>query len=112
MITAIALLKARPGMTHDKFVDYYENYHVPLILSLAPAPAAYSRTYLPAAAERRFEADFDVMTRLRFEDHAARRAWLAQVYAAGSGVVEDEERFPDRASTRGWIVDERITTAG
>jgi hypothetical protein len=85
---------------------------VPLILSLAPAPVAYSRTYLPAAAERRFEADFDVMTRLRFENHAARQAWLARVYAAGSGVVEDEERFLDRASTRGWIVDERITTAG
>jgi len=52
------------------------------------------------------------MTRLRFENHAARQAWLARVYAAGSGPVEDEERFLDRASTRGWIVDERITTAG
>ena len=112
MITTIALLKARSGMTHDEFVDYYENHHVPLILSLAPAPPAYSRTYLPAAVERRFEADFDVMTRLRFEDDAARQAWLAQVYAAGSGVAEDEERFLDRASTRSWVVEERVTTAG
>jgi hypothetical protein len=99
-------------MRHEEFVDYYENHHVPLILSLAPAPAAYSRTYLPASAGRRFEADFDVITRLRFDDDAARRAWLDRVYAAGSGVAEDEERFLDRARTRGWIVDERVTTAG
>jgi hypothetical protein len=111
MITAIALLRARPGMTHDEFVDYYENHHVPLILSVAPAPPAYSRAYLPPTAGRRFEADFDVMTRLQFNDDAARQAWLARVYAAGSGVAEDEERFLDRASTRSWVVDERVTTA-
>jgi EthD domain len=112
MITTIALLKARPGMTHNEFVDYYENHHVPLILSVAPAPSAYSRTYLPAAVERRFEADFDVMTRLQFEDEATRQGWLARVYASGSGVAEDEERFLDRARTRSWVVDEHVTTAG
>lgn len=112
MITTIALLKARPGLTHDEFVDHYENHHVPLILSLAPAPSAYSRTYLPAPAERGAEADFDVMTRLRFEDEAARALWLARVYAPGSGVAEDEERFLDRTRTRSWAVDERVTTAG
>ncbi len=109
MITSIALLKARPGMTHDEFVDYYENHHVPLILSAAPTPSAYSRTYLPPPAERRFEADFDVMTRLQFDDDAARQSWLAQVYAADSGVAEDEERFLDRPHTRSWVVDERTT---
>jgi EthD domain len=112
MITTIALLQARPGMTHDEFVDYYENHHVPLILSLAPAPSAYSRSYLPARAERGTEADFDVVTRLRFENDAARKDWLARVYAPGSGVAEDEERFLDRTRTRSWVVDERVTTAG
>jgi hypothetical protein len=51
-----------------------------------------------------------VITRLRFEDDAARQAWLARVYAAGSGVAEDEERFLDRTYTRSWVVDERVTT--
>ena len=44
MIISIALLKARSGMPHDEFVDYDENHHVPLILSVAPTPPAYSRT--------------------------------------------------------------------
>jgi EthD domain-containing protein len=38
MITSIALLKARDGLSRDELIDYYENHHVPLILSLAPAP--------------------------------------------------------------------------
>lgn len=96
-------------MTHDEFVDYYENHHVPLILGAAPTPSAYSRTYLPPTAERRFKADFDVMTRLQFEDDAARQWWLAQVYAVGSGVAEDEERFLDREHARSWVADERTT---
>ncbi|MEW1645116.1 EthD domain-containing protein [Streptomyces sp. NPDC091219] len=112
MITTIALLKARPGIAHDEFVDHYENHHVPLILSLAPAPTAYSRTYLPAPEERGAEADFDVMTRLQFEDKAAREAWIAQVYAPGSGVAEDEATFLDRTRTRSWVVDEHVTTVG
>lgn len=38
----------------------------------------------------------------------ARQAWLARVYAADSGVAEDEERFRDRMYTRSWVVDERV----
>ena len=59
MITTIALLTARPGMPCEECVDYYENRHVPLILSLAPPPLVYSRTYLPAPEDRRFPADFE-----------------------------------------------------
>jgi hypothetical protein len=40
MITTMALLKARDGLSRSEFIDHYENHHVPLILSLAPAPDA------------------------------------------------------------------------
>ncbi|WP_328527425.1 EthD domain-containing protein [Nocardioides sp. NBC_00368] len=110
MITSIALLTARPGMSRDQFIDYYEHHHVPLILSVAPAPAAYSRSYLPTLDERSSDADFDVMTRLQFEDRATRDKWIAAVYAPGSGVAEDEARFLDRTRTRSWIIEEWETT--
>lgn len=109
MITSIALLKAREGLSRDELIDYYENHHVPLILSLAPAPGRYRREYLPAAAERAFPADFDVVTRMEFADEATRRAWLAAVLAEDSGVAEDEARFLDRARTRSWIVEEHVS---
>ena len=109
MITSIALLKARAGLTRAELVDYYENHHVPLILSLAPAPDYYARNYLPETDERGFPADFDVLTHMKFSDEAARSAWLSAVLAAGSGVAEDEARFLDRTRTRSWIVEEHVS---
>ncbi|MFC9255179.1 EthD domain-containing protein [Amycolatopsis thailandensis] len=106
MITTIALLKAREGLSRDEFVDYYENRHVPLILGLAPAPALYTRNYLPETGSRGFPADFDVITHMKFADEDARGAWLSLVLAEGSGVAEDEARFLDRSRTRSWTVEE------
>ncbi|MDT7786882.1 MAG: hypothetical protein QOF58_5301 [Pseudonocardiales bacterium] len=103
MITTMAFLKAREGMSRRELIDYYENHHVPLILSLAPAPAYYARNYLPETAE------FDVVTHMKFTDEAARQAWLARVLAEGSGVAEDEARFLDRSRTRSWTVEERVS---
>jgi hypothetical protein len=109
MITSIALLKARAGLSRAELVDYYENHHVPLILSLAPTPDHYVRDYLPATDDRGFPADFDVVTRMKFTDEAARRAWLSLVLAEGSGVAEDEARFLDRSATRSWVVEEHVS---
>jgi hypothetical protein len=112
VITSIALLKARPGLTRAELIDYYENHHVPLILSLAPAPDYYTRNYLPETDRRGFPADFDVMTHMKFADEDARNAWLSLVLAEGSGVAEDEARFLDRARTRAWIVEEHASFVG
>ncbi|MEU3642288.1 EthD domain-containing protein [Lentzea sp. NPDC034063] len=109
MTTIMALLKARAGMSRDEFVDYYENHHVPLVLSLAPAPVRYARNYLPEAGERGLPAEFDVVTLLSFADEATYHAWLAAVLAEDSGIAQDEERFLDRSRTRAWTVDERVS---
>ncbi|WP_314174777.1 EthD domain-containing protein [Streptomyces winkii] len=111
MITVIALLKARDGLSREQFVDYYENHHVPLILSLAPAPEYYARNYLPDPVDRRFAADFDVVTHVKFPDEAAYRHWLAVVRAEDSGVAEDEARFLDPGRTRSWVVEEHTSAA-
>ncbi|WP_191296902.1 EthD domain-containing protein [Lentzea cavernae] len=109
MITTIAFLKARAGMSRDEFVDHYENHHVPLVLSIASGPFYYARNYLPPTDERGFPAEFDAITQMRFADAATRRTWLSLVLAPGSGIAEDEERFLDRSRTRSWIVDERLS---
>jgi EthD domain len=73
-------------LTRDEFVDYYERRHVPLILSLAPAPAYYARNYLPAAQDRRWSADFDVITHMKFADCDSYDRWIGTVMAEGSPV--------------------------
>lgn len=112
MITSIALLTAREGLSHAEFVDYYESHHVPLVLSSAPAPASYSRSYLPPRDQRTVPSDFDVVTRLQFATLEERASWIAQVYAPDSGVAEDENRFLRRSLTRSWVVDEWASGPG
>jgi hypothetical protein len=45
----------RDGMACEEFIGYYENQHVPLILSLAPPPVVYKWHYLPAPDRVRTE---------------------------------------------------------
>ena len=35
----------KEGLDTQGFIDYYEHHHVPLVLSLAPAPPVYKRNY-------------------------------------------------------------------
>ena len=46
MLKVMAFLVKRQGLDTDDLIDYYETHHVPLILSLAPAPVTYKRNYL------------------------------------------------------------------
>src|SRR5437899_753264 len=76
-------------------------------------PAA--RSYLRRGDELNVEdpsIDFDVVTELHFPDREAYLAWGARLSRPGSGerVVQDEERFLDRARTRAYIVEEHVTS--
>ena len=57
------------------------------------------------------EVDFDVMTELIFADSQAFEAWMAELAKPGVGIriVEDEEKFLNRARTRAYVIEERIT---
>ncbi|SNY55642.1 EthD domain-containing protein [Paractinoplanes atraurantiacus] len=100
----MAFLVKKPEIGFAELVDYYENHHVPLILSLAPAPLGYQRNFVDGAG------DFHVVTELVFADRGAYEKWVSAMYAPGSGVAEDEARFLDRARTRSYVVDERVTS--
>jgi hypothetical protein len=56
--------------------------------------------------------DFDVITELHFPDRAAYLAWGTALSRDGAGeqVVQDEQRFLDRARTRAYIVEEHVTS--
>jgi hypothetical protein len=46
MLKVFAFLTKREDMGARAFIDYYENNHVPLVLSIAPTPTVYKRNYL------------------------------------------------------------------
>lgn len=109
MFKMLAFLTKRVGMETGDFVDYYENHHVPLILTLAAPPLVYKRHYRGEALTRKGgPVDFDVVTELGFADRAAYLAWMAELASSGQ-VGADEARFLDRTQTMAFVFEEYVS---
>ena len=48
MIKVFGYLKRKPGLSVQEFADYYEDNHVPLVLSKAHMPLVYKTQLHPA----------------------------------------------------------------
>ena len=114
MFKLLAFLTKREGIEMQAFIDYYENKHVPLILSLAPTPLVYKRRYVVRVEPLTKDGgvtDFDVVTEQGFPDRAAFLAWMGKLSEPGIGeqVATDEAKFLDRSRTRAYVVEEHVT---
>jgi hypothetical protein len=110
VLKVFAYLSKKEGLETPAFIDYYENHHVPLVLSFAPAPPVYKRNYVVRGdrLNRQDDAiDFDVITELVFPDRAAFADWVAKL--SDKAIAIDEERFLDRSRTRACIIEEHIS---
>jgi uncharacterized protein (TIGR02118 family) len=112
-VKVIAMLKRKPGLTDDEFVEYYETRHVPLILSIAPQIRDYRRNYLRGEgailADGARQPDFDVVTELWFKDKSAFDTAMSAftVPANAARIARDEENVFDRSRTMFFVVTER-----
>jgi uncharacterized protein (TIGR02118 family) len=107
-----AYLSRRPDLSREAFIDYYENRHVPLVLSFAPMPRVYKRRYLVRGQEGNREdpsIDFDVMTELAWDDRSGFEEWITKL--GREEIATDEGRFLDRAKTRAYVIEEYESTA-
>ena len=114
MFKAFAFLTKREGLEMQEFIDYYEGKHIPLILSLAPAPLIYKRRYIVRDQELTKSGnlvDYDVMTELGFADQEEFASWMGKLSAPGIAeqVAEDEGRFLDRSRIKVYVVQEHET---
>jgi uncharacterized protein (TIGR02118 family) len=113
MIKTIAFLKARPGMSREAFIEYYETCHAPLILSIAPQVCDYRRNFLltqgAILAPEAAALDFDVVTELWYSDAAAFAAAMAAFTDPVNAhrIAADEANVFDRSRTRFFVVEER-----
>lgn len=100
----LAFLKAKAGIPRERFIEYYETRHVPLILDVMPGVVDYRRNYLPEGT-----AGFDVVSEIWFADRDAlsRATALATAPAAARRIAEDEENFLDRTASVFSFPDER-----
>ena len=110
MLKVFAYLKKRDDISTEEFRDYYENHHVPLVLSFAPMPKVYKRNYLIRGDDHNLEdpsIDFDVVTELVWDDRSGSEEWRAKLGREEIG--NDEEKFIDRPRTRAYIVEEGVS---
>ena len=111
MLKVFGFLTKREDLETQAFIDYYENNHVPLVLSLAPTPTAYKRNYIVRGDEFNREdaaIDFDVVTELVFPDRAAFVAWIEKLSV--EQIATDEQKFLDRSRTRAYVIEEHVTS--
>jgi hypothetical protein len=115
MYRVFGFLTKRDGLSMSEFKDYYENHHVPLLLSLAPRPLIHKRRYVNRGEEfmkSGFPVDFDCMVEVAFADEDAFLAYMGKLFgpeAVDDAVAVDEARFLDRSRTRAYVVDEHVT---
>jgi uncharacterized protein (TIGR02118 family) len=112
-IKVIAMLKCKPGLAHDAFVEYYETRHAPLIMSIAPQIRDYRRNYLQREgailAPGAVTPEFDVVTELWFEDRMAFDAAMERFTNPENAarIARDEENVFDRSKTMFFVATER-----
>ena len=112
MFKVFAYLTKREDLTREALIDYYENHHVPLVLSLAPLPRVYKRNYLlrgDAANRESPEIEFDVVTETVWDDRAGFENWITVLGVPA--IAEDEARFLDRSKTRAYVIDEGVSAS-
>lgn len=104
MLKLLAFITAKPELSRDEFIDYYEHHHVPLVRRLLPMVGEYRRSYVTPELQLRAgpELDYDVMTELLFANQAAlddfwRTIQRPEVIAA---IREDEANFLVSERTR------------
>lgn len=115
MFKAVCLIRRKPGMTREAFIDRYENGHAVLCARLIPGMANYVRRYVvpgdtilyPGATE----LDFDVVTELWYESRETYEASMQSLEdpAAAQALIEDERELFDLTSIRRFVVEERTS---
>ena len=112
MFKVYGYLTKRHEISTDAFIDYYENHHIPLVLSFAPMPRVYKRNYLIRGDEANLESpsiDYDVITELVWDDRSGFENWMTRLGV--EAIAVDEAKFLDRSKTKAYVIDERDSAA-
>ena len=99
MLKQVCVMKRRPGMSMDEFIDYYENHHSKLGIPLMPLARRYLRRYVRPEPNpitgAVVELPFDVVMELWWD---TREDYEATMKSLGEGetfkaVYADEEKL-------------------
>jgi len=122
MIKMLGVFRRKPGITPEGYKNYYENEHVPLVLSLSPRFAAYRRNYvIPEIGKPELPHIQPGVPTLKFDGFA--EAWFpdqATFDKVGEDlkkpenqalIIKSEENLFDRSQMIFFVTEEHITPA-
>ena len=113
MFKAMVLLKRKPGMSLEDFIDYYETKHAPLGIKYQTSMKRYIRHYLHplpyGLTGVLAEPEHDVLTETWFDSREAFDESRALVRAPEANAVlrEDEKKLCDLGKNRLVMVEDR-----
>jgi hypothetical protein len=96
----LLFLKRKPGLSLEEFRDYYENRHIPLVMTYMAGAERYFRRFIEHPPGQ--ELDFDVITEVWLKERQALDFVMTMLARDGMPpeVIADEERFMDRPKSR------------
>jgi hypothetical protein len=117
MFKVMMLLKRKPGLSLEEFIERYEGEHVPLVEKHATRITHYTRHYLHPAShvihgDQVAEPEYDVITELWYDDREAffeQQESLRGRPEAIAAVVADEEAIFDRPKSRTVFVEDHVS---
>ena len=115
MFKAIVMIKRKPGMSMEDFIDYYETRHAPLGASKVPNMKRYVRHFIRpygnAVYGRDAEPPYDVLTEIWFDDQADFERGMAYLTESETAAIigADEEKLFDKSSIRFMIMEDHET---
>lgn len=117
MVKIIMLIKKRPDLTREEFMDYYDNKHVPLMHKILSKGAAVHRRnfVIPNVADigsadnidTSAENEYDVICEVFYEDRETAESVMRDFEDPEIRRLceEDEAKFQLRGSIKRFIVD-------
>ncbi len=110
----VILIKKKPGMSREDFINHYETSHAVLGKRLlGHLWTKYVRNYPVSLMayqpeENSVDDTYDAVTEIWFEDQAAvdEMARIINLPENNSVILADEEKFQDRLKTRLLMVEE------
>lgn len=110
MYKLMLLIKRKPGVSKQEFVDYYESSHSKLGERFLRGNAIkYTRRYLfPLAGESASNPPFDVAMEMWFKDEKQHQLLIEACSSedVANMIAQDEAKFQDREKTLVFRIEE------
>ena len=107
-IKAVALLKRKPDLNREAFMNHYESSHAPLIIKHSVGLSQYIRNYIVPMTDE--EPPFDSFTEIWYKNYESYKMSIELRLSESRNIIADDEAsFLDTSNIAFFLVEEKIS---